>query len=75
MAKVEVLTLNETMDVFREYGVPMGYEKLTALIDSGAVSFFAVSARAGGKSGAGEVQRLIFKKPLVAWLEGMAGPC
>lgn len=68
MKKVETLTINEALDLFRSYGVSMSYETLIAFIDEGKVSW-AVSARSGG---AGPYLRKIFRKPLVAWLEAMA---
>ena len=68
MKYVETLTMNETLNVFRAYGVPMSYDKLRTLIDGGALPW-AVSAR---RQGAGGFERVIFAKPLVAWLDAMS---
>ena len=66
MKKVETLTINETIDTMREYGVPMSYEKLCAWIDAGAVPW-ALSGEFKGAQ-----LRTIFKKPLIEWLDGLA---
>ena len=69
MAKrVETLTINQTLDLFRSYGVKMSFETLCAIVDEAKVPW-AVSARAGG---AGPYLRKIFRKPLVEWLDSMA---
>ena len=66
--RVKTLTINETLDLFHYYGVPMSYETLTKMIDGDRVPW-AVSARSGG---AGRVMRVIFRKPLMAWLDELA---
>ena len=68
MKKVEVLTLNEAMDVFRGYGVSMSYDTLCALVDSNQYPW-AISAKS---ETSGNQLRKIFRKPLIEWLESMA---
>lgn len=68
MKKVEVLSLNEAMDLFRAYGVSMSYETLIAVVDGGKVPW-AISAKS---EASGNYLRKIFRKPLVEWLESMA---
>ena len=68
MKRVETLTIQETLDIFRAYGVPMSYDTLTRMIDSDRAPW-AYSSRLGG---AGRVMRLILKKPLVEWLDSLA---
>ena len=64
--KIETLSLNETIELLREYGVPVSYQKLCAWIDSRSVPW-AVSGEFKG-----ETLRTIFKKPLLAWLDNLA---
>lgn len=66
--RIEYLTMNETIALFHDYGVPISYETLAAWIDERAVPW-ATSARIGG---AGRYQRRIWRKPLVKWLEDLA---
>ena len=70
MKQIQTLTIDETLTIFRQYGVPMSYEKLVAWIDNGAALNWAVSARRGKE---GNYQRTIFAKPLIAWLDSLAG--
>lgn len=66
MKQVKTMTINDTLELMREYGIPICYEKLCALIDAGAVPW-AVSGEYDGKH-----LRMIFRKPLVEWLESLA---
>lgn len=68
MKKVETLTLNEAMDVFRGYGVSMSYETICSIVDEGKVPW-AISAKS---ETSGNQLRKIFRKPLIEWLESMA---
>lgn len=70
MKIVETMTSDEAMKLFRSYGIGMAYEKLTALIDSGVGerNGWAVSGEGPG----GKRFRIIFRRPLVEWLESMA---
>ena len=66
MRQVETLTIDEAQAVFRSYGVPMSYQKLTALIDSGCADWAISAANDTG------TYRIIFRKPLIEWLESLA---
>lgn len=63
--KVETMTTNELIDLFRDYGIPCSYESVVAHIEQGNFPF-ACCARKGG---AGRHQFLIFKKQALEWLE------
>lgn len=70
MKIVETLNTEEALGIFRSYGIPISFEKLVALIDSGA------GERAGwsvcGRKPSGKPSRIIFRRPLIAWLESLA---
>jgi len=70
MKVVETMTFEEAMTLFRSYGIGIAYEKLRALIDSG------VGERQGwsvsGEAPGGKHFRIIFRKPLLLWLESLA---
>lgn len=70
MKIVETLTIEEALSVFRSYGVKIAYEKLAALIDSG-VGERQGWAVAGIKENGG-CFRIIFRQPLISWLESLA---
>lgn len=70
MKVVETLTLDETLSVFRAYGIKIAYEKLASLIDSG-VGERQGWAVAGIKEN-GKCFRIVFRKPLIQWLESIA---
>ena len=67
MKQIETLSCDDAMSLMRAYGLPCNFYKLTAWLDAGAVPW-GVSAQ----DERGHYRRTIFKKPLVAWLEGLA---
>ena len=70
MKVVETVTLDEALGIFRSYGVKIAYEKLASLIDSG-VGERQGWAVAGTKEN-GKCFRIIFRKPLMRWLDSLA---
>lgn len=71
MKIVETVTLDEALSIFRSFGVKIGYEKLASLIDSG-VGEREGWAVAGIKDDGRGCFRIIFRKPLLRWLESLA---
>lgn len=69
--QVNVLSTDQTIALFRQYGIPISFEKLTALIDSEKVDW-AISVQ---RKNSDDRYRMIFEKPLLEWLNNLSSEC
>lgn len=64
MPRIETLTLNEMINLFRDYGIPFSYEKAVAMIMQEKLPFAIGVAMPSGNN-----QFTIFKRSCLNWLK------
>lgn len=67
MKRIETMSLDSAMKLINSYGLSMSFTRITALIDARAVPWAIC-----GMSSDGHMQRIVFRKRLVEWLEELA---
>lgn len=68
MPKIETLTINELMDLFRDYGIPCSFETVTELIEQDKLPFAVCAKPSAGR----KRKPLIFKNEAIKWLDERA---
>lgn len=64
MKRIETLSINELIELFREYGIPCSYETIRETIKQDKLPFAT-----GVMLDSGKHYFLIFKKGAIEWLE------